>query len=208
MVYNIFATYGLRKAYLCKPRHMYSRKTINICIYIYMHILDTTYWYLDLVSITYFVYIVHTVHIYIYICTYIYICIYIYALYIHMSAKKPFLQQQSAWLLRKPPLPCHRGGGTIWLGGGRGVGVPAHIYIFDEPTRIRIAIQSWILGCRICRVCWSWSRTSRGRREMVKRQLWRTSDRSFTVTLKVCTLRASKRSLPEHLPQIVDFPSL
>ena len=29
-------------------------------------------------------------------------------------------------LLRKPPLPCHRGGGTIWLGGG--VGVPAHIY--------------------------------------------------------------------------------
>ena len=37
-------------------------------------------------------------------------------------------QQQSAWLLRKPPLPCHRGGGTIWLGGG--VGVPAHIYIY------------------------------------------------------------------------------
>ena len=34
-----------------------------------------------------------------------------------------------AWLLRKPPLPCHRGGGTIWLGGG-GVGVPAHIYIY------------------------------------------------------------------------------
>jgi len=31
------------------------------------------------------------------------------------------------------------------------------------------------------------------------------SDRSFTVTLKVCTLRASKRSLPEHLPQIVFF---
>ena len=29
-------------------------------------------------------------------------------------------QQQSAWLLRKPPLPCHRGGGTIWLGGGCG----------------------------------------------------------------------------------------
>ena len=77
MVYNIFATYGLRKAYLCKPRHMYSRKTINI----YMHILDTTYWYLDLVSITYFVYIVHTVHVYIYICTYI--CIYIY-MYIYM----------------------------------------------------------------------------------------------------------------------------
>ena len=118
--YNIFATYGLRKAYLCKPRHMYSRKTIYI--YIYMHILDTTYWYLDLVSIISFtLYILYT-YIYIYKYVYIYICIYIYiyALYIHMSAKKPFLQQQSAWLLRKPPLPCHRGGGepSGWGGGG------------------------------------------------------------------------------------------
>ena len=52
-------------------------------IYIYMHILDTTYCYLDLVSITYFVYIVHTVHVYIYICTYI--CIYIYIhIYMHI----------------------------------------------------------------------------------------------------------------------------
>ena len=50
-------------------------------------------------------------------------------IYIYMSAKKPFLQQQSAWLLRKPPLPCHRGGEPSgW--GGRGVGVPAHIYIY------------------------------------------------------------------------------
>ena len=38
-----------------------------------MHILDTTDWYLDLVSITYFVYIVHTVHVYIYMHLYIYI---------------------------------------------------------------------------------------------------------------------------------------
>ena len=38
-----------------------------------MHILDTTDWYLDLVSITYFVYIVHTVHVYIYAFIYIYI---------------------------------------------------------------------------------------------------------------------------------------
>jgi hypothetical protein len=38
-----------------------------------------------------------------------------------LSAKKPFLQQQSAWLLRKPPLPCHRGGGPQ-LGGGWGGG--------------------------------------------------------------------------------------
>ena len=52
-----------------------------------MHILDTTYWYLDLVSITYFVYIVHTVHVYIYIYIYVYIYIYIYAyiyIYIHI----------------------------------------------------------------------------------------------------------------------------
>ena len=36
-----------------------------------------------------------------------------------------------AWLAaEKTPLPCHRGeGGTIWLGGRGGVGVPAHIYI-------------------------------------------------------------------------------
>ena len=43
-----------------------------------MHILDTTYWYLDLVSITYFVYIVHIVHVYIYIYVHIYIYAYIY----------------------------------------------------------------------------------------------------------------------------------
>ena len=36
-----------------------------------------------------------------------------------------------AWLAaEKTPLPCHRGeGGTIWLGGRGGVGVPAHIYV-------------------------------------------------------------------------------
>ena len=34
-----------------------------------------------------------------------------------------------AWLLRKPPLPCHRGGGNHLAGGG-GVGVPAHIYVY------------------------------------------------------------------------------
>ena len=38
--------------------------TVENNIYIYMHILDTTYWYLDLVSMTYVVYIVHTVHVY------------------------------------------------------------------------------------------------------------------------------------------------
>ena len=55
-------------------------------MYIYMHILDTTDWYLDLVSITYFVYIVHTVHVYIYIYVYIYAYIYTY-IYIHINSR-------------------------------------------------------------------------------------------------------------------------
>ena len=38
MVYNIFATYGLRKAYLCKPRHMYSRKTIYDLAFTFKHV--------------------------------------------------------------------------------------------------------------------------------------------------------------------------
>ena len=44
-----------------------------------------------------------------------------------LSAKKPFLQQQSAWLLRNPPLPCH-GGGNHLAGGGCG-GPCSYIYI-------------------------------------------------------------------------------
>ena len=55
-----------------------------------------------------------------------------------LSAKKPFLQQQSAWLLRKPPLPCHRGGGTIWLGGGCGGPcsyIHVYIYIYHSINR-------------------------------------------------------------------------
>ena len=52
-----------------------------------MHILDTTD-YLDLVSITYFVYIVHTVHVYIYIYMYIYIYVYIYIYtYIYINSR-------------------------------------------------------------------------------------------------------------------------
>ena len=46
-----------------------------------------------------------------------------------------------AWLLRKPPLPCHRGGEPSgWVGGG--VGVPAHIYIYIN--HISIIYQSYI----------------------------------------------------------------
>ena len=107
---------------------------LDICTvekqYIYMHILDTTYWYLDLVSITYFVYIVHTVHIYIciYICTYIYMHIYMH-IYICIHVGQETIPPATIGLAaEKTPLPCHRGGGTIWLWGGRGVGVPAHIY--------------------------------------------------------------------------------
>ena len=49
-----------------------------------------------------------------------------------------------AWLLRKPPLPCHRGGGTIWLGGG-GVGVPAHIYIYIYGENNGKSIYKWMI---------------------------------------------------------------
>ena len=62
-----------------------------------------------------------------------------------MSAKKPFLQQQSAWLLRKPPLPCHRGGGNHLAGGGRGVGVPAHIYIYIHTNSLFYLLAGVIL---------------------------------------------------------------
>ena len=82
MVCNIFATYGLRKAYLCKPRHMYSRKTINTYIYIYAH---SRYYRLISWSCIYHIFRLHCTYctrIYIYIC--IYICIYIYIyIYIH-----------------------------------------------------------------------------------------------------------------------------
>ena len=48
----------------------------------------------------------------------------------HTPCTELYILRISAWLLRKPPLPCHRGGETIWLGEGGGVGVPAHIYIY------------------------------------------------------------------------------
>ena len=53
-----------------------------------------------------------------------------------------------AWLLRKPPLPCHRGGGTIWLGGG-GCGGPCsyihciYIYILSYCIHIYVYVY-WI----------------------------------------------------------------
>ena len=49
---------------------------------------------------------------------------------LHWAIYFAYKMHYLAWLLRKPPLPCHRGGGTIWLGRGGGVGVPAHIYIY------------------------------------------------------------------------------
>ena len=36
----------------------------------------------------------------------------------HTPCTELYILRISAWLLRKPPLPCHRGGGTIWLGEG------------------------------------------------------------------------------------------
>ena len=57
-----------------------------------------------------------------------------------------------AWLLRKPPLPCHRGGGTIWLGGVWG-SLLIYIYIHARLSKIDcINTNSWeITG--ICTVC-------------------------------------------------------
>ena len=93
MVYNIFATYGLRKAYLCKPRHMYSRKTINIYIYIYAH---SRYYILISWSCIYHIFRLHFtycthIYMYIYICIYIYTYIYIYMhiyIYTHIYIHK------------------------------------------------------------------------------------------------------------------------
>ena len=55
----------------------------------------------------------------------------------HTPCTELYILRISAWLLRKPPLPCHRGGGTIWLGEGGGVGVPAHIYICASKFKTR-----------------------------------------------------------------------
>ena len=46
-----------------------------------------------------------------------------------LSAKKPFLQQQSAWLLRKPPSPA-TGGGNHLAGGGVWGSLLIYIYIY------------------------------------------------------------------------------
>ena len=53
----------------------------------------------------------------------------------HTPCTELYILRISAWLLRKPPLPCHRGGGTIWLGEGGGVGsLLIYIYIFTLCT--------------------------------------------------------------------------
>ena len=48
----------------------------------------------------------------------------------HTPCTELYILRISAWLLRKPPLPCHRGGGEPSGWGRGGVGVPAHIYIY------------------------------------------------------------------------------
>ena len=54
----------------------------------------------------------------------------------HTPCTELYILRISAWLLRKPPLPCH-GGGNHLAGGGGGVGVPAHIYIYIYPSNKR-----------------------------------------------------------------------
>ena len=93
---------------------------LDICTvekqYIYMHILDTTYWYLDLVSITYFVYIVHTVHVYIYIYT----C----RPRNHSSSNN----RLGCW--ENPPSPATGGGNHLAGGGGVWGSLLIYIYIY------------------------------------------------------------------------------
>ena len=96
----------------------YQNPHIRYNIYIYIYI-QSIYIYIYICQIYVYIYILHIFYLYLTYYTYVYI--YIYTPHIHSV-------QQSAWLLRKPPLPCHRGGEPSGWGGG-GVGVPAHIYI-------------------------------------------------------------------------------
>ena len=81
----------------------------------------------------------------------------------HTPCTELYILRISAWLLRKPPLPCHRRGGTIWLGEGGGVGVPAHIYIVNLNIHLLLFRScAAALGCRVVEV---WLR-------LTKRQSW------------------------------------
>ena len=48
----------------------------------------------------------------------------------HTPCTELYILRISAWLLRKPPLPCHRGGGNHLAGGGGGVWGSLLIYIY------------------------------------------------------------------------------
>ena len=113
MVYNISATYGLRKAYLCKPRHMYSRKTIYINIYIYVYA-HSRYYILISWSCIYHIFRLHCtyctriyiyIHMYIYIYMHIYIHVYIYA-YIYMYTQTLDIQRVLLSIFNIPHILC------------------------------------------------------------------------------------------------------
>ena len=55
----------------------------------------------------------------------------------HTPCTELYILRISAWLLRKPPLPCHRGGVTIWLGEG---GVWGSLLIY---THIHILVNNY-----------------------------------------------------------------
>ena len=69
----------------------------------------------------------------------------------HTPWTELYILRISAWLLRKPPLPCHRRGGTIWLGEGGGVGVPAHIYSQLEYSPLAFSKLCSCFGLSSCR---------------------------------------------------------
>ena len=73
----------------------------------------------------------------------------------HTPCTELYILRISAWLLRKPPLPCHRGGEPSgWVGGG--VGVPAHIYIymFEIQCKQNEALDYTMRSCDGPNVSW------------------------------------------------------
>ena len=166
MAYTIYilskTTYTMWYIYICSIYIYICIYYITVDIYVYINI----YIYIDC---TYSIYILH-----------IYICIYIYTthtLYITYSISILIIDTYAyictikttytmAWLLRKPPLPCHRGGNHLAGWGGCG-GPCSYIYIYNMccnhgPCDIRpkidflTSIQDFAMDKTLCAHCFGW----------------------------------------------------
>ena len=112
---------------------IYILHIIYICLYIYntTHTLYITYSISILIIDTYAHkdYIHHDFYVYspVLLTQYLGHCW-------HTPCTELYILRISAWLLRKPPLPCHRGGNHL-AGGGGGCGGPcSYIYIYNKFT--------------------------------------------------------------------------